>query len=140
MAPEEPADDNSGRLLILAHGGTWEQRFQISSLASSEASAGRPVDIALFFAALHCWVRNGWDTIDPTPPLDPARVERQALPTLSSFLEPGRKDGLVRLYACSASVRLLGLDPAETQDRVEAILGWQSFSRMIRRASQVVTL
>ena len=132
--------EDSAKLLILAHASTWERRFQICSLASSEAASGNSVDIALFFAALQSWTTGGWDTLDPAPPLQQERVEQQGLPPLSSLLRQGREDGLIRLYACSASVRLLGLDAEETQSRVDAILGWQSFSRMIRRARQVVTL
>jgi peroxiredoxin family protein len=127
-------------LLILAHGGSWDRRFQICSLAASTAAAGRPVDIALFFAALRAWVLGGWDVLDPEPPLAASRLHELGLPPLTSLLEPGRSQGLVRLFACSASLRLHGLDPAATQAAVDAILGWQSFSRMIEGARSVVTL
>jgi peroxiredoxin family protein len=127
-------------LLILAHGGTWEMRFQISSLAASAAAAGVRVNVALFFAALDAWARGRWDDLDPAPPLTPERLESFALPPLTEMLAPGREDGLIRLYACSASTRLLGLDTATVQAKVDVLLGWQSFSRMIREAAQVVTL
>jgi peroxiredoxin family protein len=127
-------------LLILAHGGSWEMRFQISSLAASAAAAGDRVDVALFFAALDAWARGRWDELDPVPPLTAERLASFALPPLSEMLAPGRQDGLIRLYACSASTRLLGLDTATVQGAVDVLLGWQSFSRMIREAGQVVTL
>jgi peroxiredoxin family protein len=127
-------------LLILAHGGTWEMRFQTSSLAASAAAAGERVDVALFFAALDAWARGRWDELDPAPPLTPERLESCALPALTEMLAPGREDGLIRLYACSASTRFLGLDPATVQSAVDVVLGWQSFSRMIRESGRVVTL
>jgi peroxiredoxin family protein len=127
-------------LLILAHGGTWEMRFQISSLAASAAAAGERVDIALFFAALDAWARGRWDDLDPAPPLTAERLEAFAMPPLSEMLTAGREDGMIRLYACSASTRLLGLDAADVQASVDVLLGWQSFSRMIREAGRVVTL
>jgi len=127
-------------LLILAHGGTWEMRFQISSLAASAAAAGERVDVALFFGALDAWVRGRWDALDPAPPLDAGRLESLAMPPLSEMLAPGREDGLIRLYACSASTRLLGLEAAAVQAAVDVLLGWQSFARMIREAGRVVTL
>jgi peroxiredoxin family protein len=127
-------------LLILAHGGTWEMRFQISSLAASAAAAGDRVDVALFFAALDAWARGRWDDLDPAPPLTPERLESFAMPPLTEMLAPGREDGLIRFYACSASTRLLGLETAMVQERVDVLLGWQSFSRMIREAGRVVTL
>jgi peroxiredoxin family protein len=127
-------------LLILAHGGTWEMRFQISSLAASAAAAGERVDVALFFAALDAWARGRWDDLDPAPPLTAERLEAFAMPPLSEMLTAGREDGMIRLYACSASTRLLGLDAADVQASVDVLLGWQSFSRMIREAGRVVTL
>jgi peroxiredoxin family protein len=127
-------------LLILAHGGTWEMRFQVSSLAASAAAAGDRVDVALFFAALDAWARGRWDDLDPAPPLSAERLESFDLPPLTEMLSPGREDGLIRLYACSASTRLLGLDTATVQGKVDVLLGWQSFSRMIREAGRVVTL
>jgi peroxiredoxin family protein len=127
-------------LLILAHGGTWEMRFKISSLAASAAAAGDRVDVALFFAALDAWARGRWDDLDPAPPLTPERLESFAMPPLTEMLAPGREDGLIRFYACSASTRLLGLETAMVQERVDVLLGWQSFSRMIREAGRVVTL
>jgi peroxiredoxin family protein len=127
-------------LLILAHGGSWDMRFQVSSLAASAAAAGERVEIALFFAALAAWVEGRWDDLDPAPPLDAARLESLALPPLSSMLTSGRGEGAIRVYACSASTRLLGLPADRVQAAVDAILGWQSFARMSAEAGRVVTL
>jgi peroxiredoxin family protein len=127
-------------LLILAHGGTWDVRFQISSLAASAAAAGSRVDIALFFGALDAWAGGRWDEHDPAPPVSAARLESLAMPPLSSMLAPGRAEGSIRVYACSASSRLVGLDNARVQETVDALLGWQTFSRMIEESAKVVTL
>ena len=62
------------------------------------------------------------------------------MPPLSQMLESGREEGLIRVYACSATARLLGLDLAKVQASVDAMLGWQSFARMIRETGRVVTL
>jgi peroxiredoxin family protein len=132
-----PGDAN---LLILAHGGSWDRRFQICSLAASEAATGRAVDVALFFAALRSWVAGEWDALDPEPPLLAGRLQALGMPPLRAMLEAGRAQGLIRIYACSASLRLYGLDPAAAQRSVDAILGWQSFARMIEKARSVVTL
>ncbi len=127
-------------LLILAHGGSWDLRFQISSLAASAAAAGRRVDIALFFGALDAWVGGRWDEHDPAPPVTAARLDALAMPPLSSLLAAGRADGSIRVYACSASARLVDLDTARVQAAVDAMLGWQTFSRMIEETDRVVTL
>lgn len=127
-------------LLILAHGGSWEMRFQTSSLAASAAAGQERVDLALFFGALEAWVSGRWDALDPRPPLSPERLESLAMPPLTQMLAAGREEGLIRIYACSASAHLLGLDLAQVQASVDAVLGWQSFSRMIRETARVVTL
>jgi peroxiredoxin family protein len=126
-------------LLILAHGGSWDMRFQISSLAASAAVGGDRVDLALFFGALEAWAMGRWDELDPQPPLSVERLETLAMPPLSQMLAPGREDGLIRVYACSATAHLLGLDLARVQASVDALLGWQSFSRMIRETARIVT-
>ena len=126
-------------LLILAHGGTWEMRFQITSLAASAVAGGDRVDVALFFGALDAWVAGRWDAIDPAPPLEAERIAALGLPPLSEMLAPGREEGLLRIYACSASSRFLDLDGAQVQASVDAVLGWQSFARMMREAGRVVT-
>jgi predicted peroxiredoxin len=127
-------------LLILAQGGTWQDRFQISSLAASAAAVGEQVEVALFFAALDAWAHDGWDRLDPQPPLTAERIDALHMPPLSSLLADGRAAGRIRLFACSASTRLLGLEPAAVQARVDAIVGWQSFARMSAEAGRVVTL
>lgn len=126
-------------LLILAHGSSWDMRYQISALAASAAASESQVDLAFFFGALDRWVRGQWDVLDPQAPLTAERLEVFDMPPLSEMLIPGRESGLIRLYACSASGRLLGLDPAQLQASVDAVLGWQSFSRMIQQTGRVVT-
>ncbi len=126
-------------LMILAHGGTWEMRFQVSSLAGSAAAAGDHVLVALYFAALDAWVGERWDALDPAPPVSATRLQTLGLPPLSAMLEPGRAAGLIRIYACSASCRVLGLDMDKAQASVDAIVGWQTFSRMTATAGRVVS-
>ncbi len=126
------------KLLVLAHDGTWDTRFQVSSLAASAAGQGDRVDLALFFAALDAWVRDGWDRLDPAPPLAAERIEQLGFPPLSDLIAGARTSGRLRLFACSASVRLLDLDTARVQGKVDLICGWSRFTRMIAEADRVV--
>lgn len=127
-------------LLILAHAGHWDGRFQITSLAASAAAAGRQVEIALFFHALEAWALGRWDVLDPQTPLTAGHLASLDLPPLSEMLATGRAEGRIRLFACSASVRFYNLDRALVQSRVDAVLGWQSFAERIHHAHRVVTL
>lgn len=127
------------RLLIFAHGGSWDRRYQVSALAASAAASGDRVDLALFFGALDAWARGEWDRLDPEPPVDPERLEGLDFPALTSLLEPARASGRLRVYACSASTRVLGLDPSVVQSGVDALCGWQTFAKLIAEADRVVT-
>ncbi len=126
-------------LLVLAHEASWDKRYQVSSLAASAAAQGDRVDVALFFAALAAWVGDGWDRLDPEPPLDAGCIEALGFPPLTDILAGARASGQLRLFACSASVRLLGLDAAAVQERVDLICGWPRFTRMIAQADRVVS-
>ena len=129
-------------LVILAHGGSWERRYQASALAASAAASGDRVELCLFFAALDAWARDGgagWDRLDPAPPVDPDRLASLGFPPLSEMIAGARESGDLRLYACSASTRILDLEPAEVQARVDLLCGWQTFARLIAGADRVVT-
>lgn len=127
-------------LLLLAHGHTWDRRFQVSSLAASAAASGVRVELALFFGALDAWVHDRWDAVDPAPPLDPEELDALDAPRLSPMLDTARDEGRLRLYACSASMRFLQLPTAEVQAKVDVIAGWQTFTKLALEAGQVVTL
>jgi len=127
-------------LLILANGSTWDSRYQISALAASAAVSGDRVKIALLNASLAVWVRGEWDRLDPAPPFDVSRIEELGFPSLSSILDQALATGNVTIYGCSAAARFLDLDLGEVQERVDALIGWQSFSRMIAKADRVISL
>lgn len=127
------------RLLILAHGASWDRRYQASALAASAASAGDRVDVALFFGALDAWARGEWDRLDPAPPVDPGRLASLDFPPLSVLVDSARASGNAHLHACSASVRILDLDPPRVQARVDAVCGWQTFAKLVAEADHVVT-
>jgi peroxiredoxin family protein len=139
----DPRDElttaGAAELVVLAHGASWDRRFQVSSLAASAAAAGERVAVALFFAALAAWVEGRWDALDPDPPVDPARLAAADFPPLTEVLAGGRESGRIRLYACTASTRILGLDPAEVQRRVDVLAGWPTFARLTRQAGRVVS-
>lgn len=127
------------RLCILAHGASWDRRYQASALAASAAAAGDRVDLALFFAALDAWIGDRWDDIDPEPPVDRDRLAGLGFPPLSSLIASARDSGNLTLYACSASSRILDLEPAAVQAKVDVLCGWQTFAQRIGASDRVVT-
>jgi predicted peroxiredoxin len=126
------------KLLLLVHGATWDRRYQASALAASATALGDRVDLALFFGALDAWVKREWDRLDPAPPLTAAQIDAVAFPPLSSLVEGARATGLLKLYGCSASARLLGFDPAHCLTRLDTLAGWPTFAQKIAEADRVV--
>lgn len=127
-------------LLILANGSSWDTRYQISALAASSAVAGDKVKIALLNSGLAVWVNGEWDRLDPKPPIEVGRIEELGFPKLTSILDQALATGNVTIYGCSAAARFLDLDLARVQERIDALIGWQTFSRMIAKADRVVSL
>ncbi len=140
MDPDAARGGATRPLVILAHGDGWPIRFGASSLAASSVAAGQPVELVLFFAALAAWVGDRWDDPEPGAPRRADGSAAPDLPSLTGLLAPARERGLLRLYACSASAHLLGLDPAAVQARVDVLAGWPTFHRRIRGAEWVVSL
>ncbi len=118
----------------------------MTSLAASAVAAGQRVDLALFFAALDAWVGERWDEPEPARVVGADRLAALDMPPLTSMLAAGREgaegggEPALRLLACSASSRILGLANPTVQARVDAIAGWPTFHRLIRSAGRVVTL
>ena len=126
-------------ILVLAHGGSWDRRYQVSALAASATTLGDSVELALFFGALDAWARGAWDRLDPAGPVTAEAIEATDFPPLSTLIEAARATGALTILACSASCRFLGLSPLQVQPTVDAIVGWQSFSQRITRCDRVVT-
>jgi peroxiredoxin family protein len=126
-------------LVVLAHRDGWDFRYQVSALAAASAAGGSSVAVCLFFGALSAWAEGRWDAPDLEPPLDAVHLAALDFPPLGELLAPGRAEQRIRVYACSASVRFLGLDAAAVQERVDAVLGWQSFARLIAEAQRTVS-
>jgi len=127
------------RLLIFLEGASWDRRYHASALAASATATGDDVELVLLSGALVAWVEEGgWNRLDPDPPLTAERIGAVAFPPLSTLLETARQTGRFRIYGCSASARLLDLDLDRVQDRVDAVLGWQSFASRIAKADRVL--
>ena len=101
------------RLLLLCERdelGPWQQ-------ASSAAAAA---------------VASGWQ-------VDLEAFESGRVAAVSGVLADARAGGL-GLFACSASVALLGREPAEVLDQVDEVVGWPTILGWMTRADRVLSL
>jgi peroxiredoxin family protein len=104
-----------GPVVVLLHGGTWEDRYQAVSVAVTAAAYGDPVTVALFFAPLRLWLEERFDEGAPAE-AGPARVA-----SLRQTLEEARRDLGVRVVACDTALRLAGLQPAADRPQLDGV-------------------
>ena len=127
-------------LVILLHSHARDRVYQAASLCLAASSMGWACHLVLFYQALAEYVGGAWDA-DPGEMNAPeAGGDRRRLdgwsrsaehgfddagfPPIAELLEKARgEEGGLKLYACSASVRVLGLDPEVVRRRVDEIVG-----------------
>lgn len=107
------------------------------SLALTAAAMGRPTTVALFQGALLALVSGRADApcLDGLEPALAAALTEghERHPTSpGGLLRDARKLG-VRVYACSGSVELAGLEVEETLQHVDDVLG---LTTLLRRAGE----
>ncbi len=120
-------------LCIFLHDRRYDRVFQALSLARAAQAMGRPAWLMLFYGALEAYVSGTWD--DPTSIARDAGDAEWAVRLVRGF-EMSETPGLdellatlrageppLRVVACSASMRFLGLTAAEVQPKVDRIAG-----------------
>ncbi len=129
-------------LVIFLHSSRYDRVFQAVNLLLTACSMGWRCHLFLFFDALASFTAGEWDEVNPVdgdsiPPPEGGAAEarddfagrtlRRAFelsnnPSLYESLAMARKNGLV-VCACSASVRLLGLEAQSVKEAVDEIVG-----------------
>ncbi len=124
------------RVAIFLHSGDYDRLHQGAAIAAAAAAAERPVDVFFFWWALRQLVagglsqpsfdarRFGGEPSDAVADLE-HRFEDRGFPTAAALLAAAREGGRCRLFACTASMELLGLRPPQVEPLVDSLLGWQ---------------
>jgi peroxiredoxin family protein len=125
------------KLAIFAHSGTYDRLYQVVTIAVTAASMGREVNIFLFFWALKKFVeKDGLETMDFPPEYgeegrELARRMKELNPmSLQDMLDEVKKLGNIKVYACSANVKYLGLDEETVTKKVDEVVGLSAIMRM----------
>jgi peroxiredoxin family protein len=138
-------------LAIFLHSHGHDRVYQAVSLSLAAASLGWSCHVFLFFQALATYLDGSWDTIafeegpagtdgDDAGSKEIARrlergFETAAGPSVYDMLEKARGEGGgVKIYACSASVKLLELDPGAVHGKVDEIVGLPTMLRIAESA------
>jgi len=138
-------------LVIFLHSHARDRVYQAASLSLAAASLGWPCHVFLFYQALAAYLDGTWDTVgigdeaaeasdSSAPSKELARrlergFEDAAFPSAYEMLQKARNEGGgVKIYACSASVRVLGLDPEAVRRQVDEIVGLSTMLRIAESA------
>ncbi len=113
-------------LVIFLSSGSWEARYQATTLGLTAAAMGDPVHLALFFGALRAWVEGRFD--EGAPPL----AVPSGIPSLRDAIEDGRRHLQLRVVACDTAVRLAGLGPGAAASALDGIVGLPDLWRLAR--------
>jgi peroxiredoxin family protein len=137
----------SKRLLLLCHDGGWDRLYQAASAAATAASSGWRVDLVFYFDALEKLLDGRLDefTLSSGDVSKARRLEETAdelgTRSPSQLLRVARAGGNARVLACSASLGLLGRDPAEVDPGiVDEVVGWPTTIALIGAADSTLYL
>jgi peroxiredoxin family protein len=146
-------------LVIFLHDSRYGRLYQAVNLLATASSMGRHCHLFLFWEALAGFLDGSWDTMEASAEEPPgsssddsyegkrlANLQRVQhgfelanIPSLYELLDAAVRDkGGVSVYACSASVRLLALDPAEVRKKVDEIIGLPTMLRIVSQAKHVL--
>ncbi len=126
-----------GQLLLLCRDGDFAPMHQAVSAASAALASGDAVRLVLFYAALERVLDGALDQVEAASYRE--QLESGRVRPVSEALDRARKDGLA-LFACSASVALLGRDATTIGPFVDEVVGWPTILRWMGDAEHVLSL
>lgn len=117
-------------LAVLLTSGSFDKILSAINLSASAVALGRPVDLFLAWDALLRFAEN---TLQEAPLPSSSILQESALKevlasqgSLDEMLAGLRNSGL-QVYACSATLSILGLGEEVLKDRVDGISGATAF-------------
>ena len=116
------------RFVIYAHSGESERIHQTATLAASAAANGDEVHVILFSGALKRFVDDDLDSCLP------AAESGRGAHSAEELIESARRLGRLRVYACAAQPRLLGISAEDVADVVDEVISLPEFMRKTKGA------
>lgn len=135
---------NIATLTIMAHSDSYDRLYQVASMALTAAHTGRKVNLVFFFWALRALVNSTMDEMrfSSVDPQATSEAEENILstnnPPPSEMLAMACETGLVTTFACSASLRFMGLDLAATSAKVDQVVGLATIQRLTLDTGNII--
>ncbi|MFQ5957280.1 MAG: DsrE/DsrF/DrsH-like family protein [Candidatus Brocadiales bacterium] len=124
------------KLTIFAHSGTYDKLYQVVTIAITAASMGREVSIFLFFWALKKFVENDLKTMDFPHEYGEEgaalgeRMKALNPVSLQDMLNEVKKLDKIKIYACSANIKYMGLTDDKVKGKVDDVVGLPAILQM----------
>ncbi len=113
-----------GVFSVVLFGGGGDHLYEGVSFLSAARARGEACLLFLRGPALRAFIEGRWAS--PVAGVSMEALHFQHKSPID-YLNDLRAHGGVRVYACSAWVRLLGLDPKRVAERVDAVVGLNAF-------------
>ena len=136
-------DGDAKRLLLLCHDGGWDRLHQAASAAATAASSGWRVDLVFYHEALEKLLDGRLDEAPEGGRLAEVvdRADERGVVGPAALFDAARRTGRCRVLACSASLGMIGCDPADVDpERVDEIVGWPTTIALLERADHALYL
>lgn len=133
-------------LVVFLHSHRYDRLYQAVSLLLSASSMGWSCHLFLFYGALGSYMAGTWDEVNITSADDTAPdhtlqrgFEEGNLPSLYGMLEKARgESSRLRVCACSASCKVLGVDIAAVREKVDEVVGLPTMLQIAENARHVL--
>ena len=128
------------QFVIFAHSGDYDRLYQVATLAASAAANGDDVRVILFFEALRRFAEDDLDDAAMPPsygdagPRWEAGMREGRARSAGEIIDTARQTGKLRLYACAAQAKFLGLSAEDLEGVVDEVISLPNFLGQTRGA------
>lgn len=134
------------KIAIFAHSGDYDRIHQLTSIVTAAASSGMEVHIFFSFWALMQLVKGQMDKIrlqDQHIQFKKNfenKISEGKIYPVSKMLKMVRKIGIVKIYACSASMAILDIKQDDLSEEVDNVMGLVTFISIAEDAKMTLYL
>ncbi len=117
------------KVAIVLHSGAYDRIYQASAIALTAVAMGKEVMLFLLFWSLKKFAEGRLDERDESGEYGEweretfQRMAQLKAPQVTEMLQQGRELGLLKIYACSASLQFLNVQHEALKSQVDDVVG-----------------
>lgn len=132
------------KLAIILHSGAYDRMYQAATIALTSVAMGQEVSLFLLFWSLKKFAEGRLEEKDGSEAYGPLgeetfrRMEQYRAPRIGEMLREGREAGLLKIYACSASLQFLNVRQEELARQVDDVVGLPTMVKWMGEAETTI--